>query len=660
MSAAHVRLGVVPSILRAGLMTIVAALLLTSTAMADDKSFDELARDLRKAYRAADYKKALEAAGKMHELRSDDVDTIYNIACLHALLNERNEAYNWLHKAIDAGFRDVDHLLADKDFRLIEGEDRFRAVARRIRDLKAAEGKPDSKGDAKKKTAETPKPGIADLSVPEHGTKVQELTSALIRSAQEDDDEKALKLALEALEHAEAIRRKLPKDNPDFKRPLSMTHYNVACMYSRLKREDDAIKHLSSAIEFGGFSDRPIAEEIEDDPDFDNIRKHARYKELLKSAKDAKPAAGAPAGRVVHPSADKPKISDVNPDLTPGQRAQRIDQLTEKVFRASQEGKIEEGLAAAREALTHAEYLKEHHGDDASMKDRINNALSLTNYNYSCMLARSGKIDEAFAPLQKSVELGGFTSDMVAQIEGDTDFDSLRKDQRYAAIIERARSKPNIPQELKERAVDFKWKITLPPNHDRKKKAPLIVALHHFHGSMDGATERWQRAAAEVGAILLTPQGTIQLDEGGTLFSWGNDFHRIEDNVLDAINQAMDSHAVDERKVVVGGFSQGGWAAWNLALRNPDMFCGLIPVCGAARTESPAVYEDKDLARLRVFVMLGEQEKTNVIDSNVQAANRLREAGAKVELVKYPGVGHGFPENSTEELVRALRHVLGT
>lgn len=501
---------------------VVGLLAFSATTRAEEPTFDQLGRDLRKAYDAADYKKALECANKMHELRRDHVDTMYNVACLHALLNEREKAYEWLDKAVDAGFRDADHLLADKDFRLIEGEERFRAAVRRIRDLQAAEAR-----------------GAKTGSRP-----------------------------------AEKVRT-------DAARPA-----------------------------------------------------------------DAR-------------TADKPRIADVG-DMPPRQRLQRIGQLTGKVVSASNAGKIDEGLEAAREALAHAEYLKAHHANDPLVKDNINGQLAITNYNYSCMLARSGKIDEAFPPLEKCVDLGGFGGDLVSQIQRDTDLDSLRKDGRFAAILEKAKKKSDLPQETSERVVDFKWKVTLPPDYDKSKKAPLVVALHHYHGSMERATERWKDAAAQVGAILLTPQGTLQLDDAGTWFSWGRDITVVEKNVMDAVNRVMDEHSVDERKVVVAGFSQGGWAAWLLALRNPDTFCGAIPVCGNVQVESDSIFDDRDVSRLRVFVMLGEDENSGVIASNTRAAERLRKSGAKVELIKYRDVAHGFPANSTEELVKALRFAMGS
>lgn len=91
-------------------------------------------RELRKHYRRADYKKALAVAEKMHDQRPGDLDTLYNIASLHCLLGDKEKAYSWLEKAVDAGFGDEEFLLNDWDFKTIRAEDRFRKLVRYLRE----------------------------------------------------------------------------------------------------------------------------------------------------------------------------------------------------------------------------------------------------------------------------------------------------------------------------------------------------------------------------------------------------------------------------------------------------------------------------------------------------------------------------------------------
>ena len=288
----------------------------------------------------------------------------------------------------------------------------------------------------------------------------------------------------------------------------------------------------------------------------------------------------------------------------------------------------------------------------------------MTNYNLACMYARKKDADAAFFYLNRAADGGGFMGqNLKNQIKADTDFDNIRDDSRYEAMLKTADQKTakyaagGQDEGPAAKAVEPAWKVTLPMNYDASRKAPLVVALHHYHGNMSAATERWRKAADSIGAILLTPQGTVQLSDG--MYHWGDNLDTVERNVMAAIDRVMDEYKIDESKIVLGGFSQGARAAWCLGARNPDTFRGLIPVCGGLHADDAKRLESPECKALRVWIMLGEDENSGVVEANEAAAEKLRKAGAEVTVKSYEGVGHGFPENSDEELTKALRFILG-
>lgn len=805
-------------------------------AMGDDDEktpdFNKLRRALRVAYGQANYTKALELAEKMHEIRPDDLNTFYNIACFHCLLGDKDKSYTWLGKAIEAGYRDADSLVNDYDFRTMRGEDRFRALIRRMRadskvdepeqstpPAKVEKPKKPAKAEKPKKPAKAEKPAkpkkadAPELTPQQHGEKIGELTRKLIEVSGKGEHKQALKLALEALSHAKALHEAVGEQADP---ALSLTHYNVACVYSLLKKKEPAFKHLDAAIKAGA-SAPGMADQIEGDADFKNIRKDPRFAKAIAQARqaggdddddddeadeddgdddedaEAEEDAGGDekktdlsaadfrkaitdltnklvaasdkgeraealafalaaveqadqfhkaVGEQAHPSLslthynaacmyslvkqtdlafdhlekavamggwgmdlgdlirqdadfdnirkdprfekilakagraggdgeedDEADDDDDEDDedtaagggdqakdagkLSPNEHGQKIGELTAKLLDISGEGRRAEALKIALEALSNAEALHDAVGDGA------NPALSLTHYNVACMFSLMKKNDEAFDHLDKAIEAGGFDRDLVEQIEGDADFENIRKDPRYAEAIARA-GKSKAPSRSDapsgEKRVEFEWKVTLPSRFDKSKPAPLLVALHHYNGSMNQTAARWKKAADEVGAILLTPQGTIKLEEGE--YHWGRSLDTIEENVLDAIDIVLDRYKVDEDQIILAGFSQGGWATWGLALRNPDTFCGIIPVAGLCEIEADVPLEADEIEGLRVFIMIGADESPDLIASNRTAANRLRKLGAEVDLVTYKGVGHGFPRNETEEMLKALRFIL--
>jgi phospholipase/carboxylesterase len=452
----------------------------------------KLERKMRDAYADADYMAALEAAEKLHKLRPDNSDDMYNIACLHCLLGQKDKAYEWLEKAVEAGYDDAAQLRQDPDFTVIRGEDRFRRVVRRIlREDRSADDNDDDEGDDAdddddEESERTERPATGDDERRRLGERINELTGKLIEHAEKKDYEKALNVATEA--HDLAEKSGIP--------PLrGLTTYNMACMNSLLKNQDEALDYLEAAAEFEGFA-RGMEAQMVSDSDLDNVRDDPRYEKVLKTLKK-----------------------------------------------------------------------------------------------------KYGKKDES-----------------------------------------------------------LKFEVRLPKNYQESKAAPILIALHPYGGDIDEAIARWKHAADGVGAILIAIRGPAEVDEGK--YQWGNDFDSLETEIIDALDEVIERHKVDEDRVVIAGFSQGALVAYAMAVRAPEVFCGLVPVGGTFRLESESDFDDEDLGDLRLFIMYGDEDVRNVLRTNRQAARRFKRAGATVETKVFEGLGHEFPPDSDEETLRALRFVL--
>lgn len=105
----------------------------------DEPGIGELQGDLYRAFRNSDYKQALAIAEKLHGLDPEDVGTVYNIACIHAVMGDKGSAYSWLEKAVETGYSDANHLVQDEDFKAIRDEARFKELVKRVQ-AKAGQG----------------------------------------------------------------------------------------------------------------------------------------------------------------------------------------------------------------------------------------------------------------------------------------------------------------------------------------------------------------------------------------------------------------------------------------------------------------------------------------------------------------------------------------
>lgn len=272
-------------------------------------------------------------------------------------------------------------------------------------------------------------------------------------------------------------------------------------------------------------------------------------------------------------------------------------------------------------------------------------------YNLACVYCLKGDAASGKKFLAKAVD-AGFSE--VTTIEKDEDFASIRSDPAFTAAV--ARVKDNA----KKTSGDFKAKaekseplIIVPEGIDAGKPAPLIIALHPFGGTAEYIVERWKDVAKKFGAIIVAPRA---VQPEGTGFQWGSP-DQAEIIIAKAIEIAKSKHKIDSERVVLTGFSQGGYMTYIFGLKHAAMFRGLIPVAGRWDSDDSLIPKDVAKDKLpRVFIMVGDKDRT--LEGNRAAAKALESAGFRVKPNEYQGVGHDFPTNRDEELTKALEFIL--
>ncbi|MFC1707345.1 redoxin domain-containing protein [Planctomycetota bacterium] len=100
-------------------------------AQSDDARYRELFEEGLDQLRARDYDASIESFQRLIRMRPDQPRPYYNIACAYALQGMAPEAVEWLERAIERGFRELDHLDADQDLDLVRRDPAFREMLRR-------------------------------------------------------------------------------------------------------------------------------------------------------------------------------------------------------------------------------------------------------------------------------------------------------------------------------------------------------------------------------------------------------------------------------------------------------------------------------------------------------------------------------------------------
>ena len=164
-------------------------------------------------------------------------------------------------------------------------------------------------------------------------------------------------------------------------------------------------------------------------------------------------------------------------------------------------------------------------------------------------------------------------------------------------------------------------------------------------------------------ALVLCPQGPVVVPIGGGERGYGwfplvpglppdvEAFRHGAGMLRRFVEHARDRYPVDPRAVVVGGFSQGGTMAYDLALRDPARFSGLI----ALSSWLPALLID-DLPRLPEH----EQLPALVIHGTADPMIDVERARESREGLRGLGVGITYRELDMGHEIRpeALRVIL--
>ena len=149
--------------------------------------------------------------------------------------------------------------------------------------------------------------------------------------------------------------------------------------------------------------------------------------------------------------------------------------------------------------------------------------------------------------------------------------------------------------------------ITLPEKYDPAKPTRLYVWLH---GRQNNTTE------AEFIHHFLTPrppgnapvadQGQIQLDCFGRINGAG--WHWAgEMDVFESIAAVKKRFNIDDKRIIIRGFSQGGEGAWHISLHHPDRFAAAEIGAGTvSRRAQQGGLQPFQLATLRIWENISE------------------------------------------------------
>jgi len=194
---------------------------------------------------------------------------------------------------------------------------------------------------------------------------------------------------------------------------------------------------------------------------------------------------------------------------------------------------------------------------------------------------------------------------------------------------------------------------------------PTILALHGWGAS---AQDLLGLAPYLHGgqALVVCPEGPVafEIQQGYLGHGWfpirtgrppdPSEFARGATLLRGFLDEMLRRYPVNPRKLVVLGFSQGGVMGYDLVLKDPERFAGLVALSSWLPPELAASLARRpELAQLPVFVAHGSEDPMLPVAMGQASRDSLLQLGVPVSYREYP-MGHEVRPELLRDVVEWL------
>ena len=206
------------------------------------------------------------------------------------------------------------------------------------------------------------------------------------------------------------------------------------------------------------------------------------------------------------------------------------------------------------------------------------------------------------------------------------------------------------------------YSVRIPSAYDPKagKKYPLIVFLH---GSASDETDL-------AGVDFLSEGDVIELAPCGRGPSNAFTRDHAQEDIEEAIEAVIRSYPIDATRIILTGFSMGGYGVYRTFYEHPARYRALAVLSGlpdvgdefSSGVGHPSFLDERNLAKFKgvpVFIFHGREDRNCPFNVTQELVGKLGRAGARVEFVTEDGAGHERPAPGALARYRAwLRTVM--
>jgi len=200
------------------------------------------------------------------------------------------------------------------------------------------------------------------------------------------------------------------------------------------------------------------------------------------------------------------------------------------------------------------------------------------------------------------------------------------------------------------------YEVLLPEGYSKEKKYPVIILLHGWTESNKHYGRVWTSEIIKKNVI----SGFLRSSQivGMNAYGWDN-VKKARQEVKEFYNHIKSKYSVDEDKVIIGGFSQGGKTAIGIALHQVIPVSGFIanaPGGGlpeGVTDDSIKLVKDKNL---KGIIFAGR--KDHQAEEQKVLEKFLLEKKLSVNFIWLDKMVHGYPKDFSTGLNNAVKTIL--
>lgn len=195
----------------------------------------------------------------------------------------------------------------------------------------------------------------------------------------------------------------------------------------------------------------------------------------------------------------------------------------------------------------------------------------------------------------------------------------------------------------------LRYRLLKPATREAGTEYPLVLYLHGAGERGDDnlqqlnylpsqmAQENWRR---DYPCFLIAPQCPTGMRWVEVAWNESESRGQAElsvtmEAVLQILEAELKAHPIDRTRIYLTGISMGGFGAWDLALRKPELFAAGVPICGGGDEQlAPR------LAKTPVWAWHGDADDAVPVERSRRMIAAIRAAGGEPRYSELPGMGH--------------------